>query len=729
MATRSKTSNSIFGQPAEFITSMIPSKADVFKHYIFVMRREQVLSKGTTTSRQCYRIVAQDIQNIWDKFSFPYITHEGVCLKVESLIEAATKINKIPISRRNEEFHENVRAYDQMFDICTCNCYDKNIKRQDCRCNIRIPFLEWDAFVGQKERKCQLGPIDRSVTGARRRTQEKSERLRLQSDNNRSMGRGRGIPIDDSVPSCSREVNVDNVESEMMEVEEPNNDYDFQPEYELLDNIQNRFTYPNLSITADRYRVSCRAAAAIVNAALKDMGILNETNMLDRNKVNRERQRFGKENVQTMKSENTKLECIGFDGRKDRTKKREGMEDEEHYVLVKEPFDIYMTHVTPDNGRARSIADEIITFIIDSNSNDSIKALLCDGTPVNTGRVAGVIKLTETYLEKPLQWLICLLHANELPFRHVFLSIDGKTSGPKTSEGVIGRKIQEDLTKLEIVQFVPVSGNVPEVPLDIAKEFSTDQKYLFDICTSIKSGHISSSLAKKSPGTIHHARWLTKANRILRLYVSTDGPCQTLRDLVHIIMNVYAPGWFRIKSHPKASDGAPNFWYLTSLLKTVENKYAVIMQRVLRNNSYFANPENILLAMMADTRREIRELAIQRIFQARKQEINVRNFELPKTLNFNADDYSKMIDWNNEHVTEPPILKDYGNAELLKMKNKPLQRILIPCHSQGIERAVHLVTQASEHKIGYENRHKFIVNTLQSRKALPEFNWKGQWQQ
>ena len=75
MTTRRKTSNSIFGHHAEFITSMIPSKADVFKHYLFVMRREQVLSKGTTTSRQCYRIVAQDIQKYMGEiFVSIYIT-------------------------------------------------------------------------------------------------------------------------------------------------------------------------------------------------------------------------------------------------------------------------------------------------------------------------------------------------------------------------------------------------------------------------------------------------------------------------------------------------------------------------------------------------------------------------------------------------------------------------------------------------------------------------------
>ena len=97
----------------------------------------------------------------------------------------------------------------------------------------------------------------------------------------------------------------------------------------------------------------------------------------------------------------------------------------------------------------------------------------------------------------------------------------------------------------------------------------------------------------KSPGKLHHARWLTLANRVLRLYVSTPNPCNKLHDLVKIIMNCYAPGWFYIKFHPFVKDGPKNFWYLTKLVRKVDGKYSQIMKMVLFNNSYFAVPENI----------------------------------------------------------------------------------------------------------------------------------------
>lgn len=39
------------------------------------------------------------------------------------------------------------------------------------------------------------------------------------------------------------------------------------------------------------------------------------------------------------------------------------------------------------------------------------------------------------------------------------------------NEGIIGRKIQEDLTKLEIMEFVPVPCNFQEVPENTEQQF------------------------------------------------------------------------------------------------------------------------------------------------------------------------------------------------------------------------------------------------------------------
>ncbi|GBM43156.1 hypothetical protein AVEN_2281-1 [Araneus ventricosus] len=93
---------------------------------------------------------------------------------------------------------------------------------------------------------------------------------------------------------------------------------------------------------------------------------------------------------------------------------------------------------------------------------------------------------------------------------------------------------------------------------------SCNQKYLLNNCTAISSGVGSSVLAKCQPGMLNLARWLTTANRILRLYISTSDPSNELITLVVFILRVYAPSWFRIKFHHSIKDGARCLWHFIS---------------------------------------------------------------------------------------------------------------------------------------------------------------------
>ena len=139
-------------------------------------------------------------------------------------------------------------------------------------------------------------------------------------------------------------------------LDESNNEYDKLYESDVLKKSnQNRFHYNEQAIIADHYRFSCRATTAIFNAALKDMDILNESNMLERKKVERERLHVGQKNVNEGKCENLKLQCIGFDGKKDKTITA-GIIKEEHITIVREPSSSYIDHLTPDNGTSRCIA-------------------------------------------------------------------------------------------------------------------------------------------------------------------------------------------------------------------------------------------------------------------------------------------------------------------------------------------------------------------------------------
>ena len=83
--------------------------------------------------------------------------------------------------------------------------------------------------------------------------------------------------------------------------------------------------------------------------------------------------------------------------------------------------------------------------------------------------------MLEMEIGRPLQWLAGLLHANELPLRHLLQQVDGVTHGPRAFSGPIGKAIQ-GCENMPVVAFSPHAlKNIPRV---VSTDLSSDQKYL-----------------------------------------------------------------------------------------------------------------------------------------------------------------------------------------------------------------------------------------------------------
>lgn len=234
-------------------------------------------------------------------------------------------------------------------------------------------------------------------------------------------------------------------------------------------------------------------------------------------------------------------------------------------------------------------------------------------------------------------------------------------------------------------------------------------------------------MASKSPGKMSHARWLTMANRILRLYVSTPDPSDNMKSIVSFIMKVYAPTWFEIKVNSSSHDGVQNLFKMVQSLQTMSQEIKDIVAPVIQRNAYFAHVENVLLCMLQDDRKHIRELAQRKIKKARKdyKGKSIRTFKIPE-LNFEADDYISLINWQQSAVTEPPMTKAFSNNELenfITEKHKfDIQKF--PCHTQAVERCIKLVTDASLAVCGHHKRDGYIRSVIESRREIPAFNTK-----
>ncbi|CAK1579256.1 unnamed protein product [Parnassius mnemosyne] len=204
-----------------------------------------------------------------------------------------------------------------------------------------------------------------------------------------------------------------------------------------------------------------------------------------------------------------------------------------------------------------------------------------------------------------------------------------------------------------------------------AQDLSTDQCYLYSITSAVSTGVLPEDLANKSPGKMSHARWLTRANRILRLYIPTKSAPKELVILATYVVKVYAPTWFSIKTHPSCKDGARHLYKLISASRYLTAELKAVIDPVIIRNGYFAHPENLLLAMLIDSQQHIRELAARRILKAR----------------------------------ELPLLR-------------------LPCHTQAVERSVKTVTQAANTLCSKTAREGFIRAQIESCKNMPKFESK-----
>jgi hypothetical protein len=343
------------------------------------------------------------------------------------------------------------------------------------------------------------------------------------------------------------------------------------------------------------YRANCsnRHGALIANALLEDLGLITPDNrqlVVNARKVDLARRKNRQNCVENHKVSN--WEGLYFDGKRSPTKtvieasdgsRKQITLKKEHLVLVQEPENKYVGHVTPKTGNAEDTTESIVSKLNNLNVNlGDLKILGGDGCNLNVGWKGGVMRLIEEILKRPLLRAICLLHFGEILFKKVMQYYYGKHKGPTDFPG-IGPKL-EGCHKFAIVKFKKICPqNFPKMNLD---DLSRDQKYLFALGIAIKNGKVDTRLANYTPGPLNHARWLTLAARCLRLYVSEKKPSKKLVAIVTFIMHVYIPHWQAVKTQSSISMGSLHF---LNLIKSTRQAQNLLNVKFLTNTHFFTD--------------------------------------------------------------------------------------------------------------------------------------------
>ena len=146
------------------------------------------------------------------------------------------------------------------------------------------------------------------------------------------------------------------------------------------------------AITNARYGTSLRAGSMGFTSALEDFGVSPEARLLaGKDALRRTKKRVFQELNDAEVWDDLTVLC--FDGRQTKTivpkpgfKKAHIKETMDHYVLMSEPGQRYIGHISPESGSALNIKTKILEYLAQKNiSMEGLVAVSCDGTVTNTG--------------------------------------------------------------------------------------------------------------------------------------------------------------------------------------------------------------------------------------------------------------------------------------------------------------------------------------------------------
>lgn len=736
---------------------MLPTKREVL---------QRMLHEENWRTKNAADAVAEELRAHWLWCNIYPISEPRIAQRLMELVKKFNFVDNYSVKKMGPAFERHLSDFledvDDLFDIF---CRDDMQRRKQEKEN-KLRMNESDiAFYndqrGERVRRCidivqNLSPTDINF------------KMRLSQQQVRDMASSSTVDNPDQPPTEGWDSESTASQSSTATASTSSEDFD-QPAKKLKLNQQNRQSIKNLVMMCERFQLSDRAGAATGTATLKDFGIVTDTDttyVIDRSKLRRERQKYREEIQEEEEKLFQMVDGIYIDGKKDATmvttehngKIYRRTDLEEHYVIVGEPGEFYLSHVSPETGTGLQIADSIYQALKDTELEQTLNIIGSDGTASMTGSRKGCIASLESLLQRSLQWVICLLHCNELPLRHIFTYLDGTTKSPDSFSGVIGSKLNGPVSEWDVVSFKPIRNqNFPILPNNTIDELSSDQYYGYRICMAVMLGTVDEDLELLEVGGLSHARWLTLACRILRFYVSVQRPTPTLTTIVEFCIRVYFPAWFEIKHNHTITDGPNNFFnMLQRVVQFPNNKVKKIALDVLKRNAFFAHQENVLLGMLADDDETVRHLAVNKILSLRGvieqfsienevpeseaapvqnepadgeesvASVHVRKFNVP-AINVRAKSYYKLVNLNSDQTNEPPAIRHLTNLDIEKIREEKLI-MRHPCHNQAVERHIKLVTEASSAVAGFNRRDGLIRLKIRSRKLMKRYNTKKQFQ-
>ena len=111
-----------------------------------------------------------------------------------------------------------------------------------------------------------------------------------------------------------------------------------------------------------------------------------------------------------------------------------------------------------------------------------------------------------------------------------------------------------------------------------------------------------------------HSRWLTTANRLMRLWVSQHSlegrELENLRLIVEYIVGIYVPMWFEIKVKHSCVYGPDHVLKQLQLLRLQKKKVQRLVEKHVKRSAWYSHSEAVLQTLLCSSDAAERAFAV-----------------------------------------------------------------------------------------------------------------------
>lgn len=368
----------------------------------------------------------------------------------------------------------------------------------------------------------------------------------------------------------------------------------------------------------DRFKITDRQAVFIIATVAQRLQIDVASLVLNKTSINRYRERIREAKAKNIKKvfQETDLKAgvLHWDGKLLYNYVKREILDRLPIVISDGDTQKLLGVPELESGTGKAQATAIYEVLDDWGLLEAVKAICCDTTASNLGTMHGAATLIEQMLGRDLLFLPCRHHIFELVLKAAFDVKMPSSSGPnvpifkrfKESWGHSDQSKYKSGIETESVKDV-LKDHIQDIQCFVERiqtiaQPRDDYKELLDL-TLIFLGVIPRSGVKfRSPGAIHHARWMAKGIYSLKIYLFrecfnlTAKEEKGLRDICIFIVMVYVRAWFTSSLAPQAPKHDLTFLKILDDFKSIDAQISQMTLKKFLNHLWYLSPEVIAMS-------------------------------------------------------------------------------------------------------------------------------------